>query len=465
MKTTNYFKNHLVIINVFLSVSFVIFLMLIAMPPTVKADTDDYLSGMILKNGLLTEVNGSMDLVKSRDYLSKAVFKNTTITFDKGGEMTGGGSITLSEPPTPTSAKYSGTATLSLKGKYAPTEDNVYKFLGTYGSMKDNAVEGTFSMRQAFVINASEGGITRTISQETNLNGTFKGYAYGGDNVSLELIFSGTAYEDYKSSMNGEVSEDTSSEYKISHTARFSSSWSAKKIFVGLVRGTAQMSRNKGKTWLDISDDRPINVRVYDTVKTGPNTRLLIKYTDGSVFRLKSNSKLTILPNGVTLEYGGAYFNLQKQGKLFKVVTPTTVCGVLGTEFDVSVAEDGETAIQLMKGSVEMETNDETIVLKPGDKLVVSETDYTKTTFNYESALEIEREELEKNLNAIDFDLAMENTAVETSDNQETLVNETTTNKSDYKNPNSLWVVLSIVIIATMGIGIGIMKKCKKVIK
>ncbi len=59
-------------------------------------------------------------------------------------------------------------------------------------------------------------------------------------------------------------------------------------------------------------------------------------------------------------------------GKTFQVITPTTVLGVLGTTFSVSVEEDGATTVRLAEGSLEVDTNGVITNLEAGQMIQVS---------------------------------------------------------------------------------------------
>lgn len=112
-------------------------------------------------------------------------------------------------------------------------------------------------------------------------------------------------------------------------------------------------------------------VKVNNQISTGPNTRVLLKFPDGSEFRIKSYTIVQIADGGLILRVGDTRFNLQKQGKKFDVVTPTTVCGVLGTTFVVHVSEDGSSTVQLIEGQVQTapKVGGSEVLLNPGESI------------------------------------------------------------------------------------------------
>lgn len=123
-----------------------------------------------------------------------------------------------------------------------------------------------------------------------------------------------------------------------------------------LLRGRAALNRQGVGNWLDLGPE-PIVVRVQDRLRTESETRGEMKFPDGSIFRVKSNTILTLMDGGIQMQVGEAIFNLQKQGRNFQVVTPTAVCGVLGTSFDVNVDRFGKTQVRVFDGIVAVKTH------------------------------------------------------------------------------------------------------------
>ena len=100
-----------------------------------------------------------------------------------------------------------------------------------------------------------------------------------------------------------------------------------------------------------------------ETVRSGG---LQIEFIDGTNLRLGSESDITLdqFVFNTDTETGEMVANIGKgafrfiTGKLsgpgFKVITPTAVIGVRGTDFVVLVAEDGATQVGVLEGAVEM---------------------------------------------------------------------------------------------------------------
>ena len=100
-----------------------------------------------------------------------------------------------------------------------------------------------------------------------------------------------------------------------------------------------------------------------ETVRTGG---LQIEFIDGTEIRLGSESDIVLdqFVFNTDSETGELVANIGKgafrfiTGKLsgpgFKVITPTAIIGVRGTDFVVLVAEDGATQVGVLEGEVEM---------------------------------------------------------------------------------------------------------------
>ncbi len=114
-----------------------------------------------------------------------------------------------------------------------------------------------------------------------------------------------------------------------------------KRILATATREPLEISSNLGTTWTTIPVGQPIEISVQDMIRTGKQSRAEIVFPDGTVFRLKSNTIMTLVAGGVKVQVGEAWFNLRKQGKRFRVVTPTTACGPLGTSGIVTYTQDG----------------------------------------------------------------------------------------------------------------------------
>lgn len=140
---------------------------------------------------------------------------------------------------------------------------------------------------------------------------------------------------------------------------------------ITLLRGTASIFKVNGDSWTPLEVGKSVDIVINDKIKTGENTRAEMKFPDGSIFKMKSNTIAALLKAGIQLQVGESWFNIQKQGSTFQVVTPTTVCGVLGTTFSVSVAANGDTETMLYTGTLQIgdKDNNNKLTINGGEKL------------------------------------------------------------------------------------------------
>ncbi len=100
-----------------------------------------------------------------------------------------------------------------------------------------------------------------------------------------------------------------------------------------------------------------------DVISTGKKSLCTLKYTDGSIVEIRSESKIAVGnenvkgSNYVSLISGavhGKFVKMQKGGSGNKVYTPTAVCAIRGTEFSIASAGAGDSKIQLEEGKLEI---------------------------------------------------------------------------------------------------------------
>lgn len=106
------------------------------------------------------------------------------------------------------------------------------------------------------------------------------------------------------------------------------------------------------------------------TVPTGQDYK--IKLPDGTYVQLNAASKMLfpVAFNGKTREItiqGEAYLKVAKDAKRpFIVHLPNTTVHVLGTEFNVNTYDNAHEQISLVKGSIKLKADSNTIMLTPG---------------------------------------------------------------------------------------------------
>jgi hypothetical protein len=141
---------------------------------------------------------------------------------------------------------------------------------------------------------------------------------------------------------------------------------------LGDFRGTGKIriSHDGGTTWAEATPDEEITVDDMISVENVAGTRARILFPDGSAFVVKKGCLVKCLSGGLQVQQGEVWLNFKKQGRRFEIVTPTSVCGVLGTEFQVIVTPGVKDEIALFSGQVEVTANaGGTVTLSPGQKV------------------------------------------------------------------------------------------------
>jgi len=104
-------------------------------------------------------------------------------------------------------------------------------------------------------------------------------------------------------------------------------------------------------------------------LRTGSGALAKIKYSDGSLVEIKSDSEIVIKaskkprekPNGVVLFFGRVWSKVTKSkdgDTAFEVRSANAVAGVRGTEFETGVASDGTVLVRVSEGRVAVSGED-----------------------------------------------------------------------------------------------------------
>ncbi|MBI3299315.1 MAG: FecR domain-containing protein [Elusimicrobia bacterium] len=147
-------------------------------------------------------------------------------------------------------------------------------------------------------------------------------------------------------------------------------------VIITDVKGVARLRRPNTVSWNEV----PVNYVVNngDEVKTDRSSRVTMSFDDGSKIELAPNSSYLLetsrkAESMMTLSFGKLKAWVTKaSSRRFAVRTPTAVCSVRGTEFDVNVNGDGSTNVNLLSGLLGVQDNKgNEILLKPGESVDV----------------------------------------------------------------------------------------------
>lgn len=127
-------------------------------------------------------------------------------------------------------------------------------------------------------------------------------------------------------------------------------------VSVQTARGTVTVKRRSAPRFVGLSAGSTLNLG--DTVKTGPNGKAALLFSNGSVVRLNSNAAIVVNPAATSrgrrslfqVLYGEAAADFSPhQGAHTRSVT----MGARGTRVDIKVDEDGTTTLAVIEGEVD----------------------------------------------------------------------------------------------------------------
>lgn len=111
-----------------------------------------------------------------------------------------------------------------------------------------------------------------------------------------------------------------------------------------------------------------------DSIRTGSSSRVEVKYSDGTITRLGSNSVMKITHTkdskrtGLKLLIGKLWLKVTKGQGLLQIVTPTALASVLGTELLVTNDDKDVSHVTTLDGLVEVTSNSgEKVLVHPGE--------------------------------------------------------------------------------------------------
>ena len=158
---------------------------------------------------------------------------------------------------------------------------------------------------------------------------------------------------------------------------------------ITFVKGQVQVKRAGSNEWIRARRNMPLNPG--DTVRTLKNSYADLGYgtsefssVAGSDIRMNPLSVITVPDKTLKVEKKSKVrvvvddaiknvYSLLKKDE-FEVETPSTVCGIRGTDFIIDVDEEGNTTFMLKEGSIEVNNifDNSVVILKPGYKVLSS---------------------------------------------------------------------------------------------
>lgn len=132
-----------------------------------------------------------------------------------------------------------------------------------------------------------------------------------------------------------------------------------------------------GASWVEAQLHQEL--KTYDKVRTGDESRALIKIADGTTQRVDENTVTAVRPAQgaagaptVRVEQGKAFFYSREKGREMNVETPAANGAIRGTEFVVQVAAGGRTTITMLDGELALSNSAGSINVHSGEEAHVS---------------------------------------------------------------------------------------------
>jgi hypothetical protein len=144
--------------------------------------------------------------------------------------------------------------------------------------------------------------------------------------------------------------------------------------------GDVKFQSQGSSTWQNVKNGQRINIG--DTIQTGAKSFAEIN-TNDNIIRIQPKTKVRFTqemvnnkPQGSMSLFAGSVNckmdKLKKSGDGYKVNTPSSVCGVRGTEFDVATSADGKTVLQVTEGTVALEGMSKAVLVAKNQESAVA---------------------------------------------------------------------------------------------
>ncbi|MCU0857517.1 MAG: FecR domain-containing protein [Pontiellaceae bacterium] len=142
------------------------------------------------------------------------------------------------------------------------------------------------------------------------------------------------------------------------------------------IEGRVETVRTGTTDWLPAQTNEILEVG--DRLRTGLRSRATVRLSDLTVLRVNELTTLKIQPPSqpekqpaLHLEKGGAYFFSRERPVEMEFRTPLASGAIRGTEFNLTVADDGQTVVTLLDGEVELNNESGTVNLVSGEQGIV----------------------------------------------------------------------------------------------
>jgi tetratricopeptide (TPR) repeat protein len=139
------------------------------------------------------------------------------------------------------------------------------------------------------------------------------------------------------------------------------------------LQGAVEISPAGAKTWVLTQTNQVLYP--FDRLRTGPDSRVALRWSDESVVPFGASTELEVLPPGDADAQAGlhlvrgviSFFHRDKPGRI-RIVTRGAVAGIEGTEFVLAVDDSDRTTLSVIDGKVRFGNEQATLVLTNGEQ-------------------------------------------------------------------------------------------------
>ncbi|MGM0600390.1 MAG: FecR family protein [Candidatus Rifleibacteriota bacterium] len=132
--------------------------------------------------------------------------------------------------------------------------------------------------------------------------------------------------------------------------------WAGQKRLIKLdatleiISGQVKLTR-VGKTKTDVMS-KTTSLYAGDLLETLRESKAVLRYSDGTQMRIKPRTLIEVQPLSIRVFKGRSWYKFTKRNREFRIVTPTLVAGIRGTEFEVAVSSRKKASVSVIEGAV-----------------------------------------------------------------------------------------------------------------
>jgi len=152
------------------------------------------------------------------------------------------------------------------------------------------------------------------------------------------------------------------------------------------MEGKVEMAPAGSMNWIAARTNQTLHVG--DRLRTGLRSRATVRLSNLTVLRVNELTTLQIQPpsapgkqSALDLEKGAAYFFTRERPAEMEFRTPLASGAIRGTEFNLAVADDGQTVVTLIDGEVALNNSSGGVNLVSGEQGIVEPGQAPRKTF------------------------------------------------------------------------------------